>query len=186
MNMPEPCTERPADDIDYLLIVNCLAARAGRCGLPAARCEFEGLAGLAVARAAAYYDPARATCPLRTWLFSQGWRLMISAVRDAVRLRRRSVVAVTFTDLAARRRSDAPAQSEPVFEDHRLPADPEGALRLAELLDALSPDDRDLVRMRIERRTLSEIARHYRLSIEAVRQRLLRLRRRVERLAGPR
>ena len=52
-----PCTE-----VDWLKVVRCLSARAARHGVPLPKAELDSMAGLAAARARAYYDPARATC----------------------------------------------------------------------------------------------------------------------------
>ncbi|MBL7134840.1 MAG: sigma-70 family RNA polymerase sigma factor [Phycisphaerae bacterium] len=173
-NARETCEAYGIDDACCLLVINTLAARAHRRHLPAPRSELSGLAGLAVTRAAAYYDPDRATCSLREWLFSQGWRLLLSAVRDARRRTQRSVPAVTFTDLAGRDESACPCPSAAARE-LRDPAD-----MLADVLDGLAGPDREILVMRLERRTLGDIARRRGLSIEAIRQRLLRLGRQIE------
>lgn len=186
MNTAQAHTQRDLEGIDYLFIVRCLARKAIRCRLPAPISELEGLANLAVARAGAYYDPAKAVCTLRQWLFKQGWLLLLSAVRDALRKRRLSVRAITFTDLTARRDDGDSAPAEPVFEDRRRPVGPGRSDQLAGLLAALPESDRGMARMRLGQWTLREIAERYGLSIEAVRQRLRRLGHMVERLANSR
>jgi len=177
-NARETCEVHGIDDACCLLVINTLAARARRRHLPTPPSELPGLAGLAVARAAAYYDPTRATCSLREWLFSQGWRLLLSAVRDARRQAQRSVPAVLFTDLAGRDGSPCPCPAA-VARDVRDPAD-----MLADVLDGLAGGDREILVMRLERRTLGDIARRRGLSIEAIRQRLLRLGRQIEAAAA--
>ena len=169
----ETCRTHDVDDDCCLLVMNFLAKKARRRRLPPPPDEFPGLAGLAVARAAAYYDPDRATCTLREWLFSQGWRLLLTAVRDAARQTNQSVKVVAFSDLSIQRE---PADPFPT------PApDPRGAAdALKELFDDLDRGAHGVLLMRIGGRTLAEIARKYNVSIERVRRKLHHMGRRIE------
>lgn len=169
----ETCRANGVDDDCCLLVMNFLAKKARRRRLPASPEELPGLAGLAVARAAAYYDPDKATCPLREWLFSQGWRLLLSAVRDAARKTKQSVKTVVFTDLSLRRES-----ADPCSRPGPDPRDPTDILK--EFLDDLDQGAHGIILMRIGGRTLAEIARKYHVSIETVRQRLFQVGRWIE------
>ena len=173
-NAKETCRAHGVDDDCCVLVMNFLARKARRRHLPAPPEELSGLAGLAVARAAAYYDPDKATCTLREWLFSQGWRLLLTAVRDAARKTKQSVKLVAFTDLSVQRELADPCPTTP-GPDTRSPVDV-----LKELFDDLDQGAHGILLMRIGGRTLAEIARKYDVSIETVRQHLFQMGRQIE------
>ncbi len=166
MNAIELCPAPETQQVDWLAVVNYLTARARRSGVFFDAGELQSLAGLAAARAKAYWDPDRATCSLKQWAYSQGWRLMLSAIRDELRSRKRSVRHVAFADLADDARG----------ERHVEPADCDGwSMSLLVVLDGLSASDRTLVMLRVERWTFRQIGRRFGLSGEAIRLRLGRL-----------
>ena len=70
-------------------IANYLTAKALRRHIPLPAGEIKSLTGLAVAKAVAYYDSQKATCSLRRWAYSQGWRLLLAEVRNELRSLRR-------------------------------------------------------------------------------------------------
>ena len=169
----ETCRAHGIDDDCCLLVMNFLTKKARLRHLPAAPDELPGLAGLAVARAAAYYDPDKATCTLREWLFSQGWRLLLTAVRDAARKTKQSVRMAAFSDLSMQRELANPSSTP--GPDPRSPVD-----ILTELFDDIDRGAHGILLMRIGGRTLAEIARKYNVSIETVRQKLFHMGRRIE------
>ena len=166
------CGETAFDVLDWARVTRCLVARAVRRRLPLPPDELASLAGLALAKANAYYAADRATCSLRQWAYSQGWRLLLSEVRDEVRRRRRSARAVTFTDLAGpRAEGDLSHASLPALaRPHRHDVD------VRDLLARLTPAERNIVLLRIEGWTHQQIARRCGVSRETVRLRLSALR----------
>jgi RNA polymerase sigma factor (sigma-70 family) len=159
-------TAEPTGDFAWEAVLSTLVARAVRAHVPLPREELQSLSGVALARARDRYDPDRATCSLREWLYSQGWRFLLSEVRNELR-RRRQIREVTFTDLSPGGEVPhrAPAHEEPVAETVCFRA----------LMRSFTTDERMLVRLRLERRTHAEIARLCGLSRETVRVRLHRI-----------
>lgn len=161
-------------ECNWLRIVNYLVGRAVEKRMPVARGELRGLAGLAVAKARAYYDPAKATCSLGRWVCRQGWRLLLAEIRDDLRRRSRCVSAVTFTDIEVgmpEGQSIAPL----------LTGRDEGRRQCSALLEGLCRTDREIVLLRVERWTYRQIGLEVGLSRETIRMRLVKVRRVVTR-----
>ena len=157
---------------DWQQIINHLATKAHRRWPAIARCDITSLAGLALARATAYYDPARATCCLRTWLYAQGWRLLLSEVRGELRRRRRHSRETTLTDLIGA----APTLARLAWAGGLFSCGEAEGMARHRLLDGLSLIERRIVTLRAERMTLADIGAACGLSGEAIRQRLMKIR----------
>ena len=180
MISPTDSAPRAAEKLNWADVVAQLAGKAVRRHLPLDRDELLSLAGLAAAKANAYYDQARATCSFRQWIYSQGWRLLLSEVRDELRRRRRSPRGIALSELqrACAARGQRAAEL--------LAAGPVGAPLwriLASLLEGLviCPLDRRIVVLRVQRWTYVQIGRRCGLSGEAVRLRMKKVRLMLER-----
>ena len=163
------------DQVNWLRAVRWLARRARRTGVGLAHEELESLAGLAAAKARAYYDPARATCTFRQWIYYQGWRLLLSEIRDEIRRRKRACRFVPFADLHVRRADG----EEGCCFDSLLPCRKSWTTASIALLESLSVDERRIVLLRMGRWTYRQIGRRFHISGEAVRLRLRAVRRRL-------
>ena len=169
------CGTDVCGELDWLHVVRCLAARARRRHVPLPRAELGSLAGLAVAKARVYYDPARATCSLRLWIYSQGWRLMLAEIRNEFRRRRRAGRDVTFTDLEGPSASVESGRRSCI--QMLLIARRDAAIVADELTEGLPAADRGIIILRLHHWTLQQIAVKYGVSREAIRLRLVKLRR---------
>lgn len=167
------------DAKDWRKLVGALSSLAVRRHIPVSRRELRSLAGLAVVKARNYYDPARATCTLRQWLYLQGWRLLLSEIRNELCRRRKWSRNVTFTDLGGARRDPGSGKVAETF-----PAAPDTlASQLFELLEGLPASDRNMIVLRVRRWTYEQIGVKYGLSREAVRLRMVRVRKVLRRRA---
>ncbi|MCD6364242.1 MAG: hypothetical protein J7M14_00025 [Planctomycetes bacterium] len=165
-------TQPPAGlECDWLRIVNYLVGRAGEIHVPLARCELRSLAGLAVAKARAYYDPAKASYPLGRWVCKQGWRLLLAEIRNELRRRRRSVAATTFTDVEAGMPQGQSLSRLLKGRDEGPPG------QCSALLEGLCRSDCEIVLLRVEKWTYRQIGLELGLSGEAIRLRLVKVRR---------
>ncbi len=167
----EPQVDR-STELNWQRVVNHLIGKAARRGIRFPRTELQSLAGLAVAKARAYYDDERATCSFREWIYSQGWRLLLSEVRNELRRLARAARQVAFTDLEG-----ASAVTAGQSPGEILPARPgQTTITLEILLEGLLPADRAIVVLRVQHWTYKQIGREYGLSGEAIRLRMLRVR----------
>lgn len=170
MNSLELTRGESAAAVDWRGVVNYLAHRARRSAMPFDTSELQSMAGLAAARAKAYWDPARATCSFRQWAYSQGWRLMLSEIRDELRRRRRGVREVAFTDLCS---GDDDGRT---VDPAQCGGSDQWAMTILVMLEGLSQSDRTIVMLRVERWTFRQIGHRFGMSGEAIRLRLARVR----------
>lgn len=180
MTTARPTATKVDNSPNWLRIVNYLVRDAGRRRGSLSMDELRSLAGLATAKARANYRPDRARCCLRRWVYRWGRQLLMAEIRDELARRRRSVPAVTFTDLGGACAENCPQAflSLPgsVASSHQ-------AVELEEMLDALSPVNRGIILLRSQHWTLGQIGHKFGLSGEAIRLRLRRIRVFVERRA---
>ena len=159
---------------NWMRVVNYLTrdASARRGGL--AMDELRGLACLAAPKARANYRPDKAKCSLRRWVYRWGKRLLSAEIRNELARRRRSVHAVSFTDLGA---CSAFGAADGCLEARFVcgHARPHQRMELIEMLQAFSPISRHIVLLRAQNWTLGQIGHQVGLTGEAVRLRLVRI-----------
>ena len=156
-------------EVDWLRIVRHLVrkALARRVGLP--REELLSLAGLAVAQARARFDASRCRCSIGVWACGTGWLRLRSLIRDQrLQVRRRGICMSDYL-------RNAPPGRRHECDLAPLVADAAWSLE-PDWLDRLDPPDRQILRMRADGYTLSQIARHLGRTADAVRWRLTQLR----------
>ena len=160
---------------DWNRLVACLVARAVRRRVPLPRNELVSLAGLAVAKANAYFDPDTMSGPLGRWVYNAGWRLLMFEVRNEFRRRRRA--DVTFTDMTA---ATDECEFNPVASASQTAALSGRGADVEFLFQGLSAFDRCILALRAQGFTHEQIGRRCGVSRETVRVRLVRLRAVIE------